>query len=161
MSASTENPLRFAKLTCPRCGYSLAGLPEPRCPECGAIYDPDVMRRRRRQRLIATTAVMLLVIYAPYAWIPFSHDSPGYVRTWLWMWPVLPGLPLSMIYGALAPSIFRMLQGVVMLAITLAFVGGFIALGSRGRWWRLILWALIALALSCVNSWIARNVFLA
>lgn len=26
---------------CRRCGYNLAGLPEPRCPECGARFDPD------------------------------------------------------------------------------------------------------------------------
>ena len=32
--------------TCPRCGYSTAGLPETKadrttCPECGESYDPD------------------------------------------------------------------------------------------------------------------------
>ncbi len=27
-------------LHCPSCGYILRGLPEPRCPECGEIFDP-------------------------------------------------------------------------------------------------------------------------
>lgn len=26
--------------TCTRCGYSLKGLPEPKCPECGTLFDP-------------------------------------------------------------------------------------------------------------------------
>lgn len=26
---------------CTTCGYSLRGLPEPRCPECGTPFDPD------------------------------------------------------------------------------------------------------------------------
>ncbi len=25
---------------CPKCGYSLRGLPEPRCPECGTAFEP-------------------------------------------------------------------------------------------------------------------------
>ena len=25
---------------CQKCGYNLAGLPEPRCPECGTEFDP-------------------------------------------------------------------------------------------------------------------------
>ena len=28
---------------CPRCGYSLHGLPEPRCPECGGAFDPVLL----------------------------------------------------------------------------------------------------------------------
>ena len=26
---------------CKNCGYSLRGLYDPRCPECGALFDPD------------------------------------------------------------------------------------------------------------------------
>lgn len=26
---------------CPRCGYSIAGLPDPKCPECGASLTPE------------------------------------------------------------------------------------------------------------------------
>ena len=26
--------------TCAKCGYSLFGLPEPRCPECGTAFEP-------------------------------------------------------------------------------------------------------------------------
>lgn len=28
---------------CPTCRYDLRGLPEPRCPECGAFLDPDTV----------------------------------------------------------------------------------------------------------------------
>jgi len=29
---------------CSQCGYSLRGLPEPRCPECGAAFDPALLK---------------------------------------------------------------------------------------------------------------------
>jgi|CXWL01.1.fsa_nt_gi hypothetical protein len=31
----------ISKLSCARCGYSLRGLTEPRCPECGRVYTLD------------------------------------------------------------------------------------------------------------------------
>ena len=31
-------------LDCPRCGYNLRGLPQPRCPECGLVVDLDQIR---------------------------------------------------------------------------------------------------------------------
>lgn len=34
--------------TCKRCGYDLQGLPENRCPECGAAFDPA-----ERERILA------------------------------------------------------------------------------------------------------------
>ena len=35
---------------CARCGYMLRGLPEPRCPECGTLFNPaDLEKRRGRQ----------------------------------------------------------------------------------------------------------------
>jgi 4-amino-4-deoxy-L-arabinose transferase-like glycosyltransferase len=34
--------------TCKRCGYDLQGLPEPRCPECGTVFDPA-----ERERILA------------------------------------------------------------------------------------------------------------
>lgn len=40
MSLSTE-------LYCPRCGYDVTGLPQPRCPECGCRFDPALLEFRR------------------------------------------------------------------------------------------------------------------
>ena len=31
--------------TCRHCGYDLHGLPEPRCPECGNVFDPEERAR--------------------------------------------------------------------------------------------------------------------
>jgi hypothetical protein len=43
-ATSAPLPLRadlLADAHCPHCGYSLRGLPENRCPECGEAFDPD------------------------------------------------------------------------------------------------------------------------
>ncbi len=33
--------LTYRDLKCPDCGYSLEGLTQPVCPECGEGFDPD------------------------------------------------------------------------------------------------------------------------
>ncbi len=38
---------RYLAGLCPRCEYSLAGLPEPRCPECGTRFD-EVLQDKRK-----------------------------------------------------------------------------------------------------------------
>ena len=32
---------------CKQCGYWLIGLTEPRCPECGTPFDPELLKRLR------------------------------------------------------------------------------------------------------------------
>jgi hypothetical protein len=38
-----QHAARLSAGLCPRCEYNLTGLPEPRCPECGAAFDPRVL----------------------------------------------------------------------------------------------------------------------
>jgi len=53
-----RRPIPNAGLTCPNCGYSLTGLREHRCPECGRPFDLQTMidhnagfgLRRRKSR---------------------------------------------------------------------------------------------------------------
>jgi hypothetical protein len=44
--------LRTHKVACRKCGYPLLGLPEPRCPECGAWTDVSGRVRTHNLRLI-------------------------------------------------------------------------------------------------------------
>lgn len=50
MQAATCAPRADAGLRCPRCEYNLTGLPEPRCPECGTLFDWAAVRAAAAQR---------------------------------------------------------------------------------------------------------------
>lgn len=81
-------PLPDADLrpACATCGYCLRGLPEPRCPECGAEFDPDAMDRQasssvdaKRARWRWAAAVLatatLIAIWGMCAWIQSIRRS--------------------------------------------------------------------------------------
>jgi hypothetical protein len=146
--------------TCMHCGYDLRGLGSERCPECGKTFDAALFRRRVRNRRLLSLAIMAFAIYAPFGWLFFVRDSPEYVRSWVITWPILPGLVPAQLLALLTTA--APIQGPAMYAlmtiITLAGLIGFTWLGSRSRR-ALILWALVALALSSLNSFIALQLF--
>lgn len=93
MCPETE-PVWRAKLvergqaSCPRCAYSLQGLPvSGTCPECGFAYDPDatVIRIRRSRRwlrhvtLAAVLALLWLLISATGMWLRTDPWIPIFV----------------------------------------------------------------------------------
>ena len=45
LSPMSQAPLEDAGYRCPKCAYNLTGLPEARCPECGAAFDWQAVRR--------------------------------------------------------------------------------------------------------------------
>jgi hypothetical protein len=61
--------------TCQKCGYSLRGLDQFRCPECGEPFDPnDPWTMFPRRRLVVMTrwlgrALVAVVRFAPLQWI--------------------------------------------------------------------------------------------
>jgi hypothetical protein len=63
---------------CPACGYNLAGLPLPRCPECGTGFRIDLAPgrwQRRRLPLAGGLACLLLAgLMLPAAWLAVRHD---------------------------------------------------------------------------------------
>jgi hypothetical protein len=64
-SAAVDTALR-----CPQCEYNLTGLAEPRCPECGARFDWEELRRGGRPRIAFERA---------RGWL----KGPAFVLTWL------------------------------------------------------------------------------
>ena len=40
------------RTVCEKCGYSLVGLPTPRCPECGTEFDEKLWRQIRGRRFV-------------------------------------------------------------------------------------------------------------
>ena len=51
-----ERALAFAAGVCPVCGYSLRGLPEPRCPECGERFSEAEYSSVPQQTAAAATS---------------------------------------------------------------------------------------------------------
>jgi hypothetical protein len=58
-------------IDCPSCGYSLCGLVEPRCPECGKRFDPEKLRQ---------IYVHFSQVTPPLAWVvPFLYLHPVHI----------------------------------------------------------------------------------
>jgi hypothetical protein len=65
---------------CRRCGYALAGLGQPRCPECGSSFDPDDPRTvasrpdqwhrtRRNHRAVVLLGLLAAAVLGIYTWL--------------------------------------------------------------------------------------------
>jgi hypothetical protein len=153
-----------AELKCPKCGYPLANLPTRTCPECGSAFEPAAVlkwhaRHGCRRRWFISLAVMACVLYAPFSWLLWI-EYPWSAYHWLWfrMWPILPGLPSTILLRSLGMRWPDWVEMIVMGLLTALLLLILTWLGSRGRWW-LIITALIALALSCYNGWIGHILF--
>lgn len=55
-----KHALSSAGLHCADCGYSLRGLTEPRCPECGKRFDPDALHDVRNTSILGVAAGCLM-----------------------------------------------------------------------------------------------------
>jgi len=86
---------------CHHCGYSLHGLRESRCPECGTAFDPDARSRHRLRLWLVALVIMIVGVVRALRWLLFVHDDPGYVRSWINRWPILPGLVPTHLVAAL------------------------------------------------------------
>jgi len=62
---------------CPNCGYSLRGLAEPRCPECGVIirYMPPEVAWRRKHNAKLIAGVILSALASAYLGFGGSTSS--------------------------------------------------------------------------------------
>src|SRR5262245_15376191 len=86
------NSARSPASMCMHCGYDLRAAPSGRCPECGRTFDAAKLRRRIWRRRWIALAVMAIILYAPFSWLFFVNDDPAYVRDWIRLWGILPGL---------------------------------------------------------------------
>ncbi len=66
----------FAVIYCLSCEYPLLGLREPRCPECGRLFDPDNPatysrgdRLTRGDRLINMLTILSVLLLVGMSWL--------------------------------------------------------------------------------------------
>lgn len=96
---------RLVAASCLRCGYSLRGLTENRCPECGTPFDPDLIARGylpEWPRLMAWYVGALLVV--ALSELLSAAVLPGNARSLRWM-AVAPLRPSSQVIVFLATLI--------------------------------------------------------
>lgn len=77
---------------CPRCGYSLRGLPaDHACPECGLRYDERSLLFRRRLSGRVWLNLLGFLGGAMIVWL----DLAWFMRLGVWRWPGSPYLALA------------------------------------------------------------------
>jgi len=138
ISSETGDPLADAH--CLHCGYSLRGLPENRCPECGTAFDPAVFAAPFLPRWPRLLKWYLVALAA--AWFVNYSDALLLVRT--------VGSQKQMIL--VSGTIWLFCEAVSMVLLGLASAIGL----DRGRDWarRLCIFMLLTLCGCRVARWL-------
>ncbi len=104
---------------CRHCGYSLFGLPEPRCPECGTVFDMEEV-----QEELATVEPAR----QPRAWPPWNQADLAYaLAVGLCYLPGLGAITMVILRPAsetFLADIFRVMPCVAQVAGVLLLLSG-------------------------------------
>lgn len=100
------------EVCCPRCGYNLRMLPQPRCPECGLEFDWATV--------VAAAAFTVSRYRLAYQWMTQAFRALRPVRSWR-------QLPLH--------EPFRIGPLVLLIALSLGFFTAFMSLTVWERFW--------------------------
>lgn len=129
-----------------------------RAPATTDPAPPSAVERRALLPLGWRLPLMIVALHGPFAWIPFVTASESYRSTWLWMWPVLPGLIPGIAPGAFLFGRRLNVELPLMGLATLVFLVTLTWLSGRGRT-GLIAGFVTALAISVPTSFVAYGLF--
>ena len=111
---------------CPGCGYDLVELgPSGRCPECGQLFEVELVRGYWRNRFLIRTKDV-----EPLAVPPCIRK----LSRWLWTLIVLPVLALSFAMLCKSPLPLGLLLAVPLVMLVVGCLGTYylIVAGQRG-----------------------------
>ncbi len=153
----------IAPPSCP-CGYALTGLTSRRCPECGATVDLNAVGPTLpfgftpRRWFLFRFAALASALVGPSAWIvTLGPPWQSHQLYWLLM---APGLPLLILTIPLRRVVSDSITLVAMYVGTILLLMILMRITRRGLRW-LIIVALVVLALSSLNSFIAHALYAA
>ena len=125
-------------------------------------YCPTTRSGQTLGKWLIVLTIMIIMLWGPFGWLVFVHDDPAYVRSWMRIGPLLPGLvPTHLAAGIIQHRPFNdAITFMVMGAISLGALTAFAWLGTRNRL-SLIITAIVSLMLSSLNALIAYRLFAA
>lgn len=136
---SHSTGLPYAGLRCPGCEYDLTGASEPRCPECGKVFDPDKLRAEdtwwnRKPSWYTALIVVILAWYLLNTWPLWIQGEIVWSNT-----QIIPSLPALYVAGtccgrtALLNSTPEDILFTVLAFISTAMVAASFWIGRRSR----------------------------
>lgn len=106
-------------ISCPSCNYDLSQTRAPRCPECGAAFDRDLLLQPKSREMSGARLAFLLL--CTVGWIPAAMTVAWALGSFNWHFLRAALFPYSALIEPLAP--FAAVPAIGLAAVQWPFYG--------------------------------------